>query len=72
MQVFIWTDLPQVSDRYHSEGGVVVIAENEDLARELANKEEGCNISSEQKPTYSCETTNGKQQVFIFPDAGCC
>ena len=37
MKVFVWADVGQCSDSYHSGGGVVVFAETEQRAREIAN-----------------------------------
>lgn len=41
MNVYIWKYVDQVSNNYHSDGGVVVIAETEEEARKLANSENG-------------------------------
>lgn len=35
MKLFIWEDLKKMSDSYHSDGGVVVIAESLERAHEL-------------------------------------
>ncbi len=72
MKVFIWQNIEQCTDSYHPEGGVVVFAETEQRAREIANKKSGCNIQPEEKPDEIRELTGGEEKVYIFPDAGCC
>lgn len=72
MKVFIWERVEQCADNYHPEGGVVVIAETEERARELANMQHGCNIEKNEAVSYVVGTYSKKEKVFIFPDAGCC
>ena len=72
MKVFIWQRVYKCSNNYHSEGGVVVIAEDVDTAIGIANMEEGCEIEHGTEPDYEVETTSTERKVFIFPDAGCC
>ena len=72
MKVFIWNRVNQCSDNYHSEGGVVVFAENENRARELANMQDGCDIQPYEMPDDVRRVTSGKEAVYIMPDAGCC
>lgn len=72
MKIFIWERVEKCSDSFHEEGGVVVIADNEDVARDVANSVEGCNIQPEEKPVASYDVFADEEKVFIFPDAGCC
>lgn len=72
MKVFVWGRVGVCSDNYHSEGGVVVFADSEDRARQLANLEGGCAISEEEMPDDVRDVTGGDERVFIMPDAGCC
>ena len=72
MKIFIWERVGQCSGNYHSEGGVNVIAENEERARELANELEYCNILPEEIPDLVADVDYPSEKVFIFPDAGCC
>lgn len=72
MQVFVWPCVEKATDSYHSEGGIVVFAETEDRARELANAESGCLLSTGELPTDVREVAGGTERVFIFPNAGCC
>lgn len=73
MNVYIWNEVEQCSDNYHSKGGVVVISESESEARSLANSKDGCNIAQNELPdeVIACDSATSKK-VFIFPNAGCC
>ena len=72
MKIFIWMRISTATDNYHSEGGVVVIAEDEPTARRMANEIRGCEISVQQNPDVVRECSDGDAAVFIFPDSGCC
>jgi hypothetical protein len=72
VKVFVWDRVDTVTDSYHCGGGVVVFAETEGRARELANKVEGCSIKPEEHPVESRECGGNIESVFIMPDAGCC
>lgn len=71
MKVYIWERVSQATSSYHAGGAVVVFAETEERARELANKEEGCSILLAEAVTEIREAS-GEEKVFIFQDAGCC
>lgn len=72
MRVFIWERVSHATFNYHSEGGVVVFAETENRAREIANAVEGCSIEMNEAPDHIRDVDGGEEAVFIFPDAGCC
>jgi hypothetical protein len=75
MFVFIWDYLEMVTDRYHREGGLVVIAENITRALEMANAQGVVFLSDELKPDLCYEiecSEDAEAKVFIFPNAGCC
>lgn len=72
MKIFIWHYISECSTNYHKEGGVVVIAKDEAMARELANSEPGCNIRNDEYPDLILECVDTQDKVFIMPDAGCC
>jgi len=71
MKVFVWTRVEKCSDNYHSEGGVVVFANDEERARAIANAVDGCKITPDEKPDDVRET-DGDEAIYIMPDAGCC
>lgn len=72
MKVFVWAYVGQCSCRYHSGGGVVVFAETEQRAREIANAHEGCAIQENEAPDDVRYVAGGDERVFIMRDAGCC
>lgn len=76
MKVFIWASLDGLTDRYHSDGGCVVVAEDLEAAR-AAIKEAApmCEKAKTTEPgqVYSlAEGEKGGVRVFIFPNSGCC
>jgi hypothetical protein len=71
MKVFVWERVEKCTDSYHPEGGVVVFANDEERARDLA-KVEYCRIGYNEKPDYVRTVYGEGERVFLFPDAGCC
>jgi hypothetical protein len=72
MKVFVWLRVDKCSESYHSEGGVVVFAEDEEKARAFANAIEGCAIKPEEMPNEVRGVDGGPEVAYIMPDAGCC
>lgn len=82
MKMFLWYNVDNVTDRYHSSAGVVIIAETLEAARELYKErpnQEGTDHEGEYnnelftaEPDLICECDHPKAEVMIFPDAGCC
>jgi hypothetical protein len=71
-KVFIWEYLENVTRSYHSEGGLVVLAESLERAIELA-QENGVVFSEEElTPDVILSSDSEGEYVHIFPDAGCC
>jgi hypothetical protein len=71
MKVFVWKRIGHASNSYHSEGGVVVFAETEERAKELATTK-GCKFLVTEKPNEIREVAKGEEKVFVMRDAGCC
>lgn len=71
MKVFVWQRVSQATGSYHTEGGVVVFAADENRARALANAQEGCAIAADEMPDDVRESS-GVERVFIMKDVGCC
>ena len=83
MKLFIWKLVQNLTDREHSTGGLVVVADNEDRARALvrAHKTEGYNsksmhtpqLSDSYKPDIVLQLADGAAEMVLdFPNAGCC
>lgn len=71
MKVFVWHRVEQCSDSYHTEGGIVVFAENERRAREIATSG-NTKIQEAELPDEIRDCADGPELVFYMPDAGCC
>lgn len=67
MKTFIWEVVDELTDEFHSSGGLVVIAETIQKARILVPQ------IKDQKPDfeYKCEGID-VEKVFVFPNVGCC
>jgi len=72
MKVFVWQSVGKCSDYWHCGGGVVVFAETQERARNLANSKSGCSIKPDEQPDEVRDVLGGEEFVFIMPDAGCC
>lgn len=76
MKLFIFQYLAPISDRYHSDGGVVCVAQDLVAARELIKKHMAQFTDEEptpiEDPTAEYAVVAEEQKLFIFPNAGCC
>lgn len=74
MKIFIWSHVRQCSQNYHSDGGVVVIAESVEAAVALANANNGCivDLKVDGPPDTFELVGDAVPSAYIFPDAGCC
>lgn len=86
MKLFRWQRVDEATDNYHTNGGVVVIAENEERAREMAAAHSAhLRIRSgptsvgwsnkpldREDPEEVVEIGDAPERVWVFPDAGCC
>jgi hypothetical protein len=71
MKVFVWTYVAELTQNYHSGGGLIVFAETEDRAYELA-KAKGMTFSEKEIPDDVCIVEGGSEVVYVMADAGCC
>lgn len=72
MKVFVWEELDNVSPNYHSEGGLLVVAESLSAAIFLAESKDFV-VVGETEPNHVYETTDDVEpRVLVFPNAGCC
>ena len=75
MKVFVWKRVEQATaNEFHPEGGVVVFAETEAQARQLANRRKGCQIKAGEQPDRVDDLLDeaASKQSFVMPDIGCC
>ena len=74
MFVFIFESIDNLTDSYHSDGGLVVIAPDVATARALAEAR-GVSFTEQEiasVKSYQLASREEETRVFIFPDAGCC
>lgn len=71
MKVFVWNSVSNLTDNYHSGGGLIVFADTEERARELAVAE-GVTFSDDELPDDVRIVDGGLEKVYVMPDAGCC
>lgn len=74
MKMFVFEYIDKVSDRYHSEGGLMVVAKDKEQVVELIEEYGDIEITKEEwKNVIIYELSKDEEpKVFIFPDAGCC
>lgn len=73
MKVFVWNRIANVSQNYHSEGGLVVFAESEERARSIANETGEITIDESEMPDKVADVADTTEEsIHSFPDAGCC
>lgn len=71
--VYVWNRLDKLTDNYHCEGGLVVVAGSLDRAREIAvQRVPTCDPSPDPDQVWPLAAGAIEEQVFCFPDAGCC
>lgn len=72
MKVFIWDNVAELTERYHSMGGLVVIAPDLETAKKNAEGE-GVKFAEDEEPVQVLTVSDVvEQEVYLFPDAGCC
>lgn len=73
MHIFIFSSIENLTNRYHSDGGLVVIAPDITQAIEQATSD-GVTFTGEEIAAVKSYrlADDAEQEVFIFPDAGCC
>lgn len=76
MNIYIWNHLNHVTNSYHDEGALSVVARNLDHAKELvkarlAHLEDLPDLDTRPDAVYTLADTE-EPAVFIFPNSGCC
>lgn len=79
MRIFIFEYIEDLTDHYHSSGGLVVVADNELDARSLLDTHLDTEASgptdeewAESKSYRLTDSVYYEPKVFVFPDSGCC
>jgi hypothetical protein len=85
MKAFLWHNIDVVSNCFHSDGSVLIVAETVERARELGVlTESDYNFETKETTTKTIKMTIDRdpdavfnaneleEKVFVFPNAGCC
>jgi hypothetical protein len=76
MKLFLFKRIERVSDSYHSEGGLVIVANDLEHAESLIADNEFIEPTgmewAEAKVFELAQGEDYQPAVFVFPDAGCC
>jgi len=65
MNIFIFEDISKVSGAYHSEGGLVIIANDINHAKEVIMDDHWIRIINK-------EWEDVEPKYWVMPNAGCC
>lgn len=74
MVLYLFEQVEHVSDNYHDNGGLVIVANDLEHANDLISGDEYIKPSPEEWKkaiVYELAGTH-EPKVFVFPDAGCC
>ena len=74
MKIYIFEYINQLTNSYHTEGGLVVIAKDKRRAKQIIAMDDFIDISEDEwKKVKVMELAKDyKEECIIFPDAGCC
>lgn len=74
MTLFVLDNVDELTSRYHTEGGLVVVASDLDAAKALvaATCTEAKITDDEWAAAVQYHVDDAEPRVFVFPDAGCC
>ena len=72
--IYVFDSVSELTDNWHSEGGLVVVAENRKHAKELIEQDGGCHVAEDEWDYVTAYKLASKRKpcVYVFPDAGCC
>lgn len=72
MKLYLFENLDKLTERWHPQGGLVIIAKSRKQAEKMADdNNEGIDLEWD-KLKYTSKVKESKPKLFIFPDAGCC
>lgn len=74
MKIYLFEGIDQVTNNYHPEGSVMVLAETDQHVLDQLKAFPAVQLSAEDWQSVRHFTTHNyeKPEVFIFPDSGCC
>lgn len=74
MKIFIFEQIDQLTGNYHSGGGLVVVARDQDHVKELVSAHSDIVLDENEWSSATVYDVQGEVEptMYIFPDAGCC
>ncbi len=74
MKIFIFNRIEKCSSNYHEEGGLVIIANDTEHAKELISSDDAIVVTDEEwSEVESFELLESvSPKIWVMPDAGCC
>jgi len=74
MKIFVFKRIDKCSDRYHEEGGLVIIAKDVEHAKELLKTDKSIEVTDKEWETVEsfALADNVEPKFWAMPDAGCC
>lgn len=75
MKIYIFDGIKEVSERYHPEGSLVIIAKDKDHAKEVVSVDKNIQITDEEwlkVESYELKNSDEKPKYWVMQDAGCC
>lgn len=74
MKIFVFDYVDCLTGAYHNGGGLVIISENEDKAKELLSDDKCINITDKEWEDVESFDLAGdvEPKFWVMPDAGCC
>lgn len=73
--IYVWKRAGGVTEEWHPEAGLVVVALSLEAAREALKASPGVKAGCEafqNEPDYVWTLADGLGKVLIFPNTGCC
>ena len=74
MMLYLFEQVEKASNRYHEDGGLVVVAKSRPHAKQLIASDPSLTVNGDD---WDCViayklATNRQPHVYAFPNAGCC
>jgi protein-L-isoaspartate O-methyltransferase len=74
MMIYVFQNVEKLTDNWHSGGGLVIVANGPEHARELIAGDKSIQLTTQDWFDCKVYPLNGHHNpaVFVFQDAGCC
>ena len=74
MTAYVWQQVAQVSDNWHRNGGLLIVAESREHAKALIEAEADVAVTDDEwaKVIEIPCAAAAAPRLMAFPDAGCC